>query len=35
MWAAGLQLIVMDLNHDGKVDLAAAGKSGTYLLLAK
>ncbi len=31
----GLQIVVQDLNEDGKVDLAVAGKSGTYLLLAE
>ncbi len=31
----GLQIVAEDLNGDGKVDLAVAGKSGTYLLLAK
>ncbi|MCG8649278.1 MAG: VCBS repeat-containing protein [Pirellulales bacterium] len=31
----GLQIVTSDLNGDGKVDLAVAGKSGTYLLLAK
>ncbi|MCC9601657.1 VCBS repeat-containing protein [Stieleria sp. JC731] len=31
----GLQIVVEDLNGDSKVDLAVAGKSGTYLLLAK
>jgi hypothetical protein len=31
----GLQIVAKDLNGDGKVDLAFAGKSGTYLLLAE
>lgn len=31
----GLQIVAEDLNGDSKVDLAVAGKSGTYLLLAK
>lgn len=31
----GLQIVATDLNGDSKVDLAVAGKSGTYLLLAK
>nr|WP_235908633.1 VCBS repeat-containing protein [Roseiconus nitratireducens] len=31
----GLQIVAEDLNGDQKVDLAVAGKSGTYLLLAK
>lgn len=31
----GLQIVATDLNGDAKVDLAFAGKSGTYLLLAK
>ncbi len=31
----GLQLVTGDLNGDQKVDIAVAGKSGTYLLLAK
>lgn len=31
----GLQLAIEDINGDGKVDIAAPGKSGTYLLLAK
>ncbi|OYP31095.1 FG-GAP repeat domain-containing protein [Rhodopirellula sp. MGV] len=31
----GLQIVVEDLNGDSKVDLAVAGKSGTYLLLAE
>ncbi|MGI9472099.1 MAG: FG-GAP repeat domain-containing protein [Rubripirellula sp.] len=31
----GLQIAVEDLNGDSKSDLAVAGKSGTYLLLAK
>ena len=31
----GLQIVTTDLDQDGKVDLAVAGKSGTYLLLAK
>lgn len=29
----GLQIVAEDLDGDGKVDLAVAGKSGTYLLL--
>lgn len=31
----GLQIVAEDLNGDGKLDLAVAGKSGTYLLLAE
>ena len=31
----GLQIVAQDLNGDGRVDLAVAGKSGTYLLTAK
>jgi len=31
----GLQIVAEDLNGDDKVDLAVAGKSGTYLLLAR
>ena len=31
----GLQIVAEDLNDDGKVDIAVAGKSGTYLLLAE
>lgn len=31
----GLQIVAQDLNGDGKVDLATAGKSGTHLMLAK
>lgn len=31
----GLQIVAQDLNGDSKVDIAVAGKSGTYLLLAK
>lgn len=31
----GLQIVAEDLNGDDKVDLAVAGKSGTYLLLAQ
>lgn len=31
----GLQMVTQDLNGDQKVDIAVAGKSGTYLLLAK
>ncbi|SMP73362.1 FG-GAP repeat-containing protein [Neorhodopirellula lusitana] len=30
----GLQVVSEDLNGDGKTDIAVAGKSGTYLLLA-
>ncbi len=29
----GLQIVAEDLNGNGKVDIAVAGKSGTYLLL--
>ncbi len=29
----GLQIVAQDLNGDGKVDIAVAGKSGTYVLL--
>lgn len=31
----GLQIVVANLNDDQKIDIAVAGKSGTYLLLAK
>ena len=31
----GLQIVTTDLNKDQKVDIAVAGKSGTYLLLAE
>lgn len=31
----GLQIVTTDLNQDQKVDIAVAGKSGTYLLLAQ
>ena len=31
----GLQIVAEDINGDSKVDIAVAGKSGTYLLLAK
>lgn len=31
----GLQIVTADLNDDGRVDLAVAGKSGTYLLIAQ
>lgn len=31
----GLQIVTTDLNQDDKVDIAVAGKSGTYLLLAE
>ena len=31
----GLQLVIEDIDGDGKTDIAAPGKSGTYLLLAK
>ncbi len=31
----GLQVVVEDFNQDGRMDIAVAGKSGTYLLLAK
>ncbi|MEO1527784.1 MAG: VCBS repeat-containing protein [Planctomycetota bacterium] len=31
----GLQIVVEELNGDSKTDLAVAGKSGTYLLLAE
>ena len=31
----GLQIVIEDLNGDGKTDIAVAGKSGTYLLLAR
>jgi len=31
----GLQIVTTDLNGDQKCDVAVAGKSGTYLLLAK
>ncbi|HID22341.1 MAG TPA: VCBS repeat-containing protein, partial [Planctomycetaceae bacterium] len=29
---AGLQVRVGDLNGDGRLDIAVAGKSGTYIL---
>ena len=31
----GLQIVTTDLNQDQKVDIAVAGKSGTFLLLAE
>ncbi|EMI52119.1 FG-GAP repeat domain-containing protein [Rhodopirellula sallentina] len=31
----GLQIVVEDFNQDGHMDIAVAGKSGTYLLTAK
>lgn len=31
----GLQIVVQDIDGDGKTDIAVAGKSGTYLLRAK
>lgn len=31
----GLQIVAQDMTGNGKVDLAVAGKSGTYLLLAE
>lgn len=31
----GLQIVTEDLDGDGKTDVAVAGKSGTYLLLAQ
>ncbi len=31
----GLQIVAEDLSGNGKVDLAVAGKSGTYLILAE
>nr|WP_146392413.1 VCBS repeat-containing protein [Allorhodopirellula solitaria] len=31
----GLQIVVEDFNQDERMDIAVAGKSGTYLLLAK
>jgi hypothetical protein len=31
----GLQIVIANLNDDQKIDIAVAGKSGTYLLLAK
>ena len=31
----GLQIVAQDIDGDGKVDVAVAGKSGTYLLLAE
>lgn len=30
---SGLQIVTHDLNADGKLDLAVAGKSGTYVLM--
>lgn len=32
---SGLQIVAEDLNGDQKLDIAVAGKSGTYLLLAQ
>jgi hypothetical protein len=31
----GLQIVTTDLNQDQKVDIAVAGKSGTYVLIAQ
>lgn len=31
----GLQIVTANLNDDNKMDIAVAGKSGTYLLLAQ
>ena len=31
----GLQIVAADFNADGRLDLATAGKSGTYLLIAR
>jgi hypothetical protein len=31
----GLQIATSDINGDGKVDIAVAGKSGTYVILQK
>lgn len=31
----GLQIVVEDFNQDDRMDIAVAGKSGTYLLIAK
>jgi hypothetical protein len=31
----GLQIVTTDLNQDSKTDIAVAGKSGTYLLIAQ
>ncbi len=31
----GLQIVTADLTRDGKVDIAVAGKSGTFLLIAE
>jgi hypothetical protein len=31
----GLQIVTTDLNQDQRVDIAVAGKSGTYLLIAQ
>ncbi len=31
----GLQIVTADLNGDGRIDLAVAGKSGTYVLFQK
>lgn len=31
----GLQIVAQDLSGDGKTDIAVAGKSGTYVLIAK
>lgn len=31
----GLQIVTQDFNGDGRIDIAVAGKSGTYLLTSK
>jgi hypothetical protein len=31
----GLQIVTADLNEDDRPDIAVAGKSGTYLLIAQ
>ena len=31
----GLQIVAADLNSDQRTDIAVAGKSGTYLLIAQ
>ena len=31
----GLQIVARDLDQDGQTDLAVAGKSGTYVLIAQ
>lgn len=33
--SSGMQILVVDLNNDKKLDIAVAGKSGTYVLINK